>query len=488
MIKVFIVEDERNIREGLSMFLSNIPDLKVEGVFSDAESALAMIHDYPPSIVITDIVMKNMSGIEMIKECRKYNSECEFVILSGYNELEYARAAIKYNVAAFLEKPIDHEELQAVLDKIKKKIFYVREARRSLIINLIENNIDEPAALEQYFPGVGVRVVKINTGFAGDNTPEFNKKLKWQTLKDEEMLCRYMVVSSVRDGVVTGVLIDDLLTPKKIGKFLDLLQARTNSDVIRCGVSSCGEATELNQLNKDAELALAHSSITDTPIVFAEQLPYLKTINVESAANIADIIPYLKNLEYEAIREQMNLAIDRLADEAPPYAAYEFVLRCMQFMQSILPNCGLENRRGHIIGATSKDELKSRAFDLLRDVCESRNGAEGTDQDLERVIKYINLNYMRNDISAKLMAQKMFLNPEYFSRKFKSVTGTNYSEYITNLRISKAKELLRLRNYPISQIAEMVGYQTVRYFSKVFKKHVGMMPKEYRNGAAKDDQ
>lgn len=482
MIKVFIVEDERNIREGLSMFLSNIPDIKVDGVFSNAESALPMFQDNPPSIVITDIVMKNMSGIDMIKEVRKYNSECEFIILSGYNELEYARAAIKYNVFAFLEKPIDHEELQNTIDKIKKKIFYIREARRSLIINLIENNIDDSAALRQYFPGVSVRVVKINLGFAGNDTREYNKELKWQALQDEDMLCRYMVVSSVQHGVITGVLIDDQITPQKIEKYLKLLQVRTNAGIVCCGISSLGEATELNRLNRDAELALTHACIANEQTVFAEQLPYLKNEKVDSSGIIADIIPYLKNLEYEAIREQMENTLDKLAEEAPPYALYEFVLKCMQFMESIIPNSGFESRKGYIISATSLDELKKRALQLMKEACANRNNTEAIDPDLEQVIKYINLNYMRNDISAKQMAQKMYLNPEYFSRKFKSATGTNYSEYITNLRINKAKELLRLRNYSISQVAEMVGYQTVRYFSKVFKKHVGIMPKDYRSG------
>ena len=485
MLNVYVVEDERQIREGLLLFLSEMPQINMIAAFSDAQSALPKIIADPPDLVITDIVMKEMSGIELIKKCRENGVMSEFIIISGYNEFEYAQAAIRYGVFEYIEKPVDHEILKNALERVVEKEENRAETTQALVMNILEYGKNAKKSTLDRFEGVKFRVMKVN--FRSEAIDEDGEPIEKLLKKDIKNLCSDLIVCSVKYGLATCVLVDRPKRADALEKYMTKLRSYPYAGRAVCGISSFGEAKRLKELDKEAQKAIMCACVRNIDTVRAEQLSYYANLSDNSyyINSWYDILTVLKSMDYHSIESGIFNVIDHLEATAPAYTVYDFTLKCVRFMGSLVPEYNYDDMMALVLASGSMQELKQNVQYAMKKACVSMaaKNSSVTDSSMEEIINYLKLNYMRNDITAKMIAQKMYLNPEYFSRKFKAVTGTNYNEYITNLRMNKAKELLTLSNYSISKISDMVGYQTVRYFSKVFKKYVGVMPKEYRSGA-----
>ncbi len=491
MLRVFIVEDEKQIREGLGLFLAKTEGVAVEAVFADAEAALPRIIKDKPDLVITDVVMRKLTGIDLIRECRNNNVSSEFIILSGYNEFEYAQAAIKYGVSAYLEKPVNHHELESALTDVKGKIEKIAATRKAFILNILEHgDLSDTNAVPDYISS-RFRALKIN--LCSDERDDMLREDKETLLAhDSKLICSEFIICRIKHGLATCVLINDSIDEESITKYINRMRSHALTNKILCGLSSNGSIGQLKTLEKEAELALANSCINNAVISFFERLSYNLSINDNSYySNIwNELEPLLKEMNYSAIEERYSSHIDSLCENAPAYLPYKYSRKCIRFFETLLADYSAEEALSAVSAAFSREELKRITLLEIKKISEwmEKTWPAAGDSEIQTVINYLQLNYMRTDITAKMMAQKIFMNPEYFSRKFKSATGTNYNEYVTNLRINKAKDLLRLGNYSVSKIAGLVGYQSVRYFSKVFKKYVGVMPKEYRAGRKRDDQ
>lgn len=214
------------------------------------------------------------------------------------------------------------------------------------------------------------------------------------------------------------------------------------------------------------------------------------------AVEVSQVVGAFQLGDFErAVQKARGLA-ESYRKTLPPYVVYAFVKKCVREVLECLdgsahPDLAGEKQRvlSALTTAPNPDCLLERFEKIIGNMGQrySRMGKrEQYGGTMDEVINYIRLHYTE-ELSVKRICEVFYFNPSYFSVLFKTKTGLNYNDYVTDLRIRKAKELLRSRQYRINEIADLVGYHSSRYFSKVFKSRTGELPQEYKNRCRKAD-
>ena len=364
MVKVFLVEDEAIIRHGIR---DNIDwgshGFEFAGEAGDGEYAYPLILKAQPDILVTDIKMPFMDGLELSRLVKKALPRTRIIVLSGYNEFEYAKEAIKIGISDYLLKPVSSAGL---IDALKKAADEIREER--------ENS----RLLERYFVSY-------------EKYTEFLDKTDY-----------------------SGV------DRKLINDFLKLGSVEECSPFVEEYFAAIGE-------HNYKSLLLRQYMTMDIFYCVQEFLKKLKAEPPEVPESVVDIKRVPKVIE----SVEMTKA----------YLIEEFT-------------AALQAR-----DRASNDRYGS----VIRDAKE-----------------YIRANFSQSDLSLNRIAVHIGVSPSYFSSIFKQETGQSFVEYLTQVRMERACELLKCTSYRTSEIGEQVGYNDSHYFSSAFKKAMGQSPKEYK--------
>ena len=364
MVKVFLVEDEAIIRHGIR---DNIDwashGFEFAGEAGDGEYAYPLILKAQPDILVTDIKMPFMDGLELSRLVKKALPRTRIIVLSGYNEFEYAKEAIKIGISDYLLKPVSSAGL---IDALKKAADEIREER--------ENS----RLLERYFVSY-------------EKYTEFLDKTDY-----------------------SGV------DRKLINDFLKLGSVEECSPFVEEYFAAIGE-------HNYKSLLLRQYMTMDIFYCVQEFLKKLKAEPPEVPESVVDIKRVPKVIE----SVEMTKA----------YLIEEFT-------------AALQAR-----DRASNDHYGS----VIRDAKE-----------------YIRANFSQSDLSLNRIAVHIGVSPSYFSSIFKQETGQSFVEYLTQVRMERACELLKCTSYRTSEIGEQVGYNDSHYFSSAFKKAMGQSPKEYK--------
>lgn len=490
MIRTIVVDDEKVIRDGIGRFIKETEGFELLDVCEDGIEAYEKITDKKPDVVISDIIMPHMDGIELIGKCRENGIKSEFILLSGYSEFEYARAAIRYGVLEYLNKPVNPGELRALLENTKRIIETRKHMKKRFQSSIYEKALESDEPIMEATQGYRMhRVIVIN---ASGN--EIGKKRKHQiqiTVNDcENLLSReayeeYIVYE--KRGLVVLIVIGMDAKEHQIEKMCEEIrkQALTRGWNIFIGVGSMVEQLqEISFSYKTAKAALYETVCSKKPQCFFEHLPY----SYQSSTRIYAIdFSGICNAIHLKEKDMIQKEVPRLARvyqiSSPPYVIYSFVIACAKEMLALRE----ENKIKYedledLVLARDVEELLARFHDFTENFYENADYSMETRYGgiIDDVLGYIQLHYME-DISIEKICKVFYFNQNYFSVLFKGKTGVNYNDYVTELRIGKARELLKAGRYKISEIAELVGYNSSRYFSKVFKARMGVLPKEYRN-------
>lgn len=364
MLKVFLVEDEIVVREGIKNSIDwEKNDLIFCGEASDGELAYPMIQKVKPDIVITDIRMPFMDGLELARLLKKEMPWIRIIILSGYEEFEYAKEAINIGITQYLLKPISKAELTKCLITIRDNI-------------ITEQN--EHVGYEDYYGQTGGLQTK---GIDLENIIHLNKK------KAEEFL---------RSG---------------------------NKEDIHYFVEEY-----LKSINNDSRSSLLFRQyiVVDMYCIvaaFAQELGFSK-----------------EDIE-EPFDDKLKLKMLSSFEQISKY---------------------IENIFSHVIEL--RDNISSSKFNDI----------------INKAKTYINDNYTNEGLSLNQVANNVYLSSTYFSAIFSQKTGQTFIQYLTDLRMNKAKELLKCTDMKSSEIAYAVGYKDPHYFSYLFKKTQNCTPKHYR--------
>ncbi len=532
-IKIFLVEDEIIIRNGIKKSI----DWEKEGyVFageaSDGELAYTAVLKEKPDILITDIKMPFMDGLELSSLVKKELPDTKIIILSGYDEFDYAKAAIRIGVTEYLLKPVSSAKLLETLGEVAQIIQQEREEKKLIARyseETSENREHEKMKLFSWLV-MGER----SMGEAVEAGKQYNLNLSASCYQimlfkilstpenrvySEEMVNAYSEVEKIArstEGVCNFQRGVDGWAFLLMGEDEDHLRKKEEKfksdlcDTMRAfelfpyfGGIGCMvfRIRNLNQSFREAEKAFAaRFSMESNQILSVEEIDCLKggkEIETKGFVEIGKsremLEKFLNNGTMEEVDTFAEAYIARLeADSLKSTLMRQYVVMdiymvifsfCEKFaIQDLELKKDVEELQHVIQKLHSLTEMKKYLSYLLEKAIELRDTVSGrryTDL-IAAAQKMIGKNYMSEDISLNVVAANVGMSPSYFSSIFSKEVGHTFVEYLTEVRMEKAKELLMCSSLKTSEIGFEVGYKDPHYFSYIFKKTQGCSPKEYR--------
>lgn len=390
MNKLIIVDDERIILDSICKYITNfLPELEICGCFYDGEDALRYMLTHPVDIVITDICMPNMDGLELAKEINDRGLQCIVIIISGYSEFEYARTAIRYNVSNYLLKPLDFKELNACLKSALK--ISSKKSPVTSNIDLLEEKI------EIFFVDLLLGII-----------PSSNE------LEKRFHALNFPFTLSTSTGNLIRISFEPSLITEHYHYDIDMLPVSIKN--------------------------VLQLTLSEGYVYFARKSGWDFYYVIIRSEEVTDCF-------FESIIQSMNNILQLQCK----------VSLCHHF-------------------DTLNDFIPTKA--TAEENTEKEKTNQCSDSVITKAIKYIEDNYAQ-DLSREMVADIVFLSPSHFSYLFKKTTGANFTDYLTNVRMQKAIELLNTR-MKIQDIAEKVGYSSRNRFFINFRQYTSYTPSEYR--------
>ena len=516
MYKAIIIDDEKMIRMGMRKVIPwNTLGIGEVFVAKSGKEALEIIKENKPEIMITDINMDEMTGLDLIDRVKIFLPDIRILVLTGYDKFEYARQCIKLKVHDFFLKPIDEIQL---IEAVKKQVAYLNEKNSEKVVNININRalaVTEQMNIEKLLRGLVHRRVQNQeeqiTIFCNKYKYGYNQPMQAAILvpalymdngKSEENfialsvknICMGMVEAQNRGLTFTddsGRIVIAYFLDKQKGSILEWIQELNDiltdeynkkpkmvvgNSVIGFGLlyMSYNDAVSLlkyekDDLNEIIQTQYARNRDNLYREVFAE-MKNAMCVNVSDS----DKVLYIFN-RFRQATDSYNLSdsyIRKSCFELASSIYYTFICNTGEEADSRLSILlkGLTNVSG------------SELFELTRQFF-IKLLANKEDQNVHEIIDkakhYIKEN-LPDELSVSNIAAVLYISPNYFSRLFKKVTGEGCNEYIVRKRIEKAKLLLETTNFKTSRIAMLVGYRDTNYFSLAFKKNTGMSPTKYR--------
>ena len=472
MLKVLIVDDEMLVKIGMH---NAIPweehGFVIIGEASNGKQALEIARKEHPDVVFTDIRMPIMDGIQLIETLRAEQPGVRFVILSAYRDAYYVQQAASMGVTEYVLKlSMGEEELIQVLKRIRRQI---EDERQMEALVGMRREIEQcslfmcsPDHLEPGFtlPPWPIRVVVcLPCVPIADATPlQVAQKLRG-ALKGEG-------VAFFLEGERYGLLVSDPRSEPGWAETLRSAAERRTGQALRLGVSRpVLERDALPDALHQAETAARHAFYArDAQALFAEALPpYLpaaehpKWRSLERSMNAGQLAMACKQAEELLTQSQEQLI------------APESAIRIIEdLIHQLDTDLSVPDR------FETLDALRSAALPVLEDYQQERKKTYGPD--MLAILDYVHCNYRRM-IRLSDVARLIYRNETYVSYLFRKKMNIRFVDYVTNVRVEEACELLRQTDQPIATIAEQVGFGDPAYFCRVFKKNMGVSPHAFRN-------
>lgn len=542
MLKTFLVEDEVVIRE---MIKKMIPweqyGFELAGEASDGEMALPLILKSKPDLLITDIKMPFMDGLTLCKLVKKELPDIKIVILSGYDDFNYAKQAINIGVEDYLLKPItknafierleeihnryEHEKTQKeYYEKFKLEMQeYERNASRDFFESLVRADFDleeiyrradrlnldivaEAYNILIFTPDASDSSYNSSEGYS-DWEAEVHKKIENYFLSHPvAMLFRHQVfsyailVKGQRDTIKKNTC-ECVETIQKI-----MEETRANVDWFVAVGEEADRLSRIKQSYHTAARTYAFRYLYDGHILYYNMLEQVKENSADTSKTEA---VQLKNVNINALNPEIlqKFLSSGLEDEVDSFVHDYFhaigrepmeslvfrnyvVLNVHFSVLSFLKKIGYDDTElsreetDDVVKKTSQSTEASVAYaeEVLKRAIAIRDENAGSQNRsvLKQAIDFIDGHYMDEEISLNRVAHVANVSANHFSALFSQNMGQTFIEYLTSLRMDKAKELLRCTSKRSSEIAGEVGYKDAHYFSYLFKKTQGMTPSEYR--------
>ena len=515
MMKVFLVDDEIAIRENLrNSFPWEEKGYQLVGEAPDGEMALPMLRDLNADILLTDIRMPFMDGMKLCEEVQRTMPWVERIILSGYDDFAYAQKAISLGVKEYLLKPVTAAELEAALDRVSRQIEEKRRDRENLtalrerlssgnqflrdklLASLFtdEGDREDDEALLSQMRGLGINLMAgcyavIDIAIAAEGEQRLDCRNALVSLA--EMSGGGVYVCSAPKGARALVLGDNPEdTEERAYSFANSanhLPEMLNTDGTMISVGeTVRDFHEIRQSMKGARHVRhlqSADSMRERKIISGNEEGNQRTPLSET-----DLSPLYERLQYASEEEVEPILTEytRLLDPALAlgYLRVAGLLTARRIIQEAEGNPReiLSDEQVEEALHTEGEEGCHRLTELLRSAIayRNRNRAGYGDPIISRARAYLSQHYADPNLMLQDVAGEVHLSQSHFSTVFAQETGLTFTQYLTALRIGKAKELLEATEMRSSQIAQEVGYNDSHYFSYLFKKTTGMTPSEYR--------
>jgi two-component system response regulator YesN len=518
--KVFFVEDEVLTREGIRDNVNwEAYGFEFCGEAGDGEMALPLIKMAKPDVLITDIKMPFMDGLQLCKIVRERLPWIKVIILSGHDEFEYAQEAIKLGVTEYLLKPVTEQDLHQVLQRMAVQLAEEKQEQETLqklqteieenratlrerfLLKLMMGGVSSGDAMEQG-QSLGLdliarcyRVAILKTEL-GDRSEQFD----YDEYRQVQNFVANLVVNNpdiflVKKDWGELVLVMKGNAPEFIeDEFQVLLEHvrqvvnTTRYHLVVGAGAPVRRIGELYQSFVEALVRLQGNTTEDrnrsNPAVAREELLKLDKTAVER---------FLRLGSKDGLEEFFNSYLDPIgatalqSDLIKNYIFCDFVLAAAKLvnelggdLNQVIPELNsLESILGEM---KTSAQLKEQAQQILISALAYRDSQTGSQYTglIHQAKEYMERHYMDPDFTLNQVAELVNLSPSHFSVVFSRQVGETFKEYLTDIRIKKAKELLRTTALRSTDIAFLVGYNDPHYFSTVFKKNTGHSPSLFR--------
>jgi len=499
--KLLIADDETNIRMGLrAMIERQFPD-RYEILFAaDGAEALSILAAEDVPFLITDIRMPVMDGIELLDRLEGLPKKPAVVILSGYDDFQYAKAAIRHQVREYLLKPIVRTELFAVLERLEEE--HRASGKRELPASgidaserlaqvLLRENAEEKevrsrlleAGLDWLDGEYAVGLLKLPAN--ATDFPAMSSKLE-QALGAESDWAR----CGVREGEQVVVARDPALFAglmarlrgHSLGQPCLALSSRVKGmGQLRLAYSQARQASKYFLLHPDSGI-IGYDAVRslDSGCPLPEE-PIRKLSNLVGLGRL----PEMKRLLQQALDIRVVsrceigylMAVSRMLNEE----VFDRVFRT--YGEESVEILKLYKKAGHIENFDRFHDYYHHVEQLLErldDYVGRVRSAHGERTDMQKAVDYLQEHYSE-DVNMAVVSNHISLNYTYFSEAFKEYTGESFSSYLRKLRLRKAKELLAGTELKVYEICSLSGFDNVKHFTRVFKESEGVTPLEYRS-------
>lgn len=534
MLRILIADDEINIGK----LIRNLIDwealqLELIAISVNSEETWRLIEKEKPDIVITDIRMPGMTGLELIKKTIDNHYDTRFIVISGYTLFDYARTAIQYGVEDFLLKPINQEELQESLKRLIGKIHASRnrteqvrqiqsecdqshlKVRKSAITSLYQGTSPSGATLqsfneEYYFafrPGIfqgGILHLdhpNVSQEYVDNMIRQlsrlFSQELggKCHDLEVCELQQQLLFVLNYQEDAKQAVY-------DSFDKCLEKLQGIVNPHsllklTLCVGVPS-KHILDLSGSLFSAECAVNSRLVMGTgQVILAEELDLRpkEWENIPFQAFYGKLRPMLEVWDFRTAMSAIEIFLETNKQQIQqyPYAVSDRIKSMAKAIVGLLrelhPQLSYEEtilQQSAILTETLNrcsdyDTLISTFLRGLSDLFSLLHNRESS-EDIRKlkIAKEFMEAHFSEHLQLEDVAAQVYLSPAYFGIFFKRETGVNFGDYLIRLRMDHAKTMLKNMQYQIADVAQAVGYKDTRYFSKLFQKHTGVRPSEYR--------
>ena len=470
MYRILIADDEGLMLEAFKgVILAEFGDKCSVETAKTGRAVIEKAETFHPDIVFMDIHMPGINGIQAMREIRKFNNSALFYVVSAYDKFDYAKEAINLGVEQYLTKPISKSKIISVVEEATAKVDKVRDQRSNLL------KIQEK--LETVSP-VGMNVK------AQSFYPEFRDVVK------SAFPCVVGNIMSNRIPVVVPCEIfqnpyeDRIDLVEKARELVARLEGRLDAK-FRVGIGRVWEMEELERSYREALRALNGSL---GRVIHIEDLSQNGVYDEAFPGNDEKrMFRCLEEGNEEGMLQEVNFFCDWMVEHYSQ-DMNNIRLKILEFIiwgekiafESGAINYGFSYRRDYLDTAMSLstyEDLRKWFQEKMVNVCRAiRDQKEDqSNSAVKKAMLYIQENYSR-DISLDDVSSQVNISPYYFSKIFKEETGENFIEYLTRVRIDKAKELLVDANVSVKE----AGIQSGNYFSRIFKKQMDMTPSEYK--------
>jgi two-component system response regulator YesN len=505
-IKLLVVDDEKWELNYLNSLISR-EFLKqcIVTLASNGKEAIDLFKEDTFDIVIMDINMPVINGLEAIKEIKSEYGDVEFLILTAHGEFEYAQQAIELGTNGYLLKPVEPVHLITKINSIIKKIENKQEVflehiklreKFIQIAPLMQNFFLELLIFEQFQDTSEIqeyaKLFKIS---------EFPKQviiLQVNDVSDQKSIQKeniFMIKEYVSKKLPAILFQDKIITcTNNLESTLqDLREIKRQFDItIRIGVGlSLDDPGQLYQSYNQALQALCYTNITPNHSIslYADIINLSKINNRTWDVNKNNLVKYIRHNEKLKVLESIELLFNPIKGENDTIVTKIKAMELLYDFDELLEQ-GFEKQKdiekikyfSMIINCNSMEDIKWSLTHIVNSILKSlhKNPKNYQEQVIQKCKWYIEEHYMK-EISLTQLSEEFHVNPTYLSKLFKKVFGTSFVEYLHQIRINKSKFLLVNKNHiTIEEISNQVGYNTQHYFSYVFKKRVGYTPTEYR--------
>ncbi len=516
MHNILIVDDEPLILEGLRSVIEwEDYGLRIAGQAGNGEEALEFLHRHNEAIdiLITDITMPKLTGLELIQQIKCFDSKMRFIILSGYEQFEYLKAGMSLGIENYILKPINIKELESTIEQIVEVLnqedveqFHAKEDQQVLRNNILNRwvtgNIDRQELLHRskvlnisldcsFFTVAAIRLITEHEGEEGQHQLHPNQLV-------EE--CYRIAVQSVSKRGTVIVFIDmegDLVlivaesaedeNKEEMYCMLEQIQSEIMHELGKSVWITIGSKEYTFQevpqsYNKAKSLYVDHLMLPSYPIIDVDKLSKMMLHEEKLEIDYEAFTKLLLSGEREAANQFIAETFEKLfgCGMITRMDNYNVAIELMLIAKKMEKNSNFSAVFNPLLRIHTIEQLLHHVQESVNETLDQLSlVSDELSPNMRYMVDQVSKHY-REELSLKTLSQRMNMHPTYLGQLFQKEMGRSFSDYVNQFRIEKARQLLLQTTLLTNEIAAEVGYLDPAYFYRQFKKSVGISPTELR--------